>query len=239
MTDEEKKRIVSEPPPPTDEIDDEWGDDDQTLVRELPEGVVKSQPVPPSDVVAWFPDVHASNRPGGSDLEERTILGSDHERLGARLESLARTAFPIESASLPWPRIQDALHRAWGESWTPTLRLDAAAKLRATELVRLDDEQCALAHDCVIRGRMLIVGGPGTGKSVVARAIASTRWPVATRSIPARRSTTPPSPRSTTPSTTTSPRPAASRSSSRPCAAPTRPSMRATTTPPVRSAPGA
>ncbi len=52
MTDEDKKRIVSEPPPPTDEIDGEWGDDDQTLVRELPEGVVKSQPAQPSEAVA-------------------------------------------------------------------------------------------------------------------------------------------------------------------------------------------
>jgi len=41
MTDEEKK-IVSVPPPPTDEIDGEWGDDDQTLVREAP--VASSQP---------------------------------------------------------------------------------------------------------------------------------------------------------------------------------------------------
>lgn len=36
MTDEDKKRIVSEPPPPTDEIDGEWGDDDETLVRDAP-----------------------------------------------------------------------------------------------------------------------------------------------------------------------------------------------------------
>jgi hypothetical protein len=48
MTDEDKKKIVSEPPPPTDEIDGEWGDDDQTLVRELPEGVSKVQPAPPA-----------------------------------------------------------------------------------------------------------------------------------------------------------------------------------------------
>jgi hypothetical protein len=36
MTDEDKKKIVSEPPPPTDEIDGEWGDDDETLVRDAP-----------------------------------------------------------------------------------------------------------------------------------------------------------------------------------------------------------
>jgi hypothetical protein len=52
MTDEDKKRIVSEPPPPTDEIDQEWGDDDQTLIRHLPEGVAKSQPAPPSAAVS-------------------------------------------------------------------------------------------------------------------------------------------------------------------------------------------
>jgi hypothetical protein len=51
MSEEEKKKIVSEPPPPTDEIDGEWGDDDQTLVREVPEGVIKSQPAPPSGAV--------------------------------------------------------------------------------------------------------------------------------------------------------------------------------------------
>src|SRR5215203_2267472 len=52
MTDEDKKKIVSEPPPPTDEIDGEWGDDDQTLIREVPESVLKSQPAPPAAVVA-------------------------------------------------------------------------------------------------------------------------------------------------------------------------------------------
>ena len=45
MTDEDKKRIVSEPPPPTDEIDGEWGDDDQTLIRDTA-SVSNSQPAP-------------------------------------------------------------------------------------------------------------------------------------------------------------------------------------------------
>jgi hypothetical protein len=54
MTDEDKKRIVSEPPPPTDEIDGEWegGDDEQTLIRDVPEGVSKSQPAPASAAVS-------------------------------------------------------------------------------------------------------------------------------------------------------------------------------------------
>jgi hypothetical protein len=52
MTDEDKKTIVSEPPPPTDEIDNEWGDDDETLVRDAPSlsdpprVSVKSSPAP-------------------------------------------------------------------------------------------------------------------------------------------------------------------------------------------------
>ena len=52
MNDEEKKKIVSEPPPPTDEIDGEWGDDDQTLIRDVPETVIKSQPAPPAPAVS-------------------------------------------------------------------------------------------------------------------------------------------------------------------------------------------
>jgi hypothetical protein len=52
MSDEEKKRIVSQPPPPTDEVDGEWGDDDQTLVRELPESVTQSESAPSAAAVA-------------------------------------------------------------------------------------------------------------------------------------------------------------------------------------------
>ena len=50
MTDEDKKRIVSEPPPPTDEIDGEWGDDDQTLIRDAA-SVSNSQPAPAQPAV--------------------------------------------------------------------------------------------------------------------------------------------------------------------------------------------
>jgi hypothetical protein len=52
MSDDDKKKIVSQPPPPTDEVDGEWGDDDQTLIRDVPEGVTQSQPAPAGNVVA-------------------------------------------------------------------------------------------------------------------------------------------------------------------------------------------
>jgi hypothetical protein len=59
MTDEDKKKIVSEPPPPTDEIDGEWGDDDETLVRDAP-----SLSDPPK--VSVRPSAPASSPPAAS-----------------------------------------------------------------------------------------------------------------------------------------------------------------------------
>ncbi len=62
-----------------------------------------------------------------------------------------------------------ALHELWCETWTPALRLGHRTKLRRDELVALDADQLKLL-DCIDQNpRMLVTGGAGTGKTLVAR----------------------------------------------------------------------
>lgn len=125
--------------------------------------------VPHTRVVVFFPEMLVTSTPGGSDFEDRVLTGADLDRLGPRLRGMSERAFPNSDASLPWTRIHDVLHSMWGESWVPSLQLERVQEKRAHELVKLDSEQRALAHDTDVRGRLLVLGGPGTGKSLVAR----------------------------------------------------------------------
>lgn len=142
-------------------------------LREMLSGELDPESVPFTRVVVCFPNMLVANKPSGGDLEDRVLTGGDFAELGARLRGMAQRAFPHESPALPWQRIHDVLHRTWGESWVPSLQLEKIRKLRGEELVRLDGQQRMLAQDTEVRGRLLVLGGPGTGKSLVAREFAS------------------------------------------------------------------
>ena len=138
-------------------------------LRELLADAVGQDNIPFSRVIVFFPEMFVTNRPSGSDLEDRVLTGSDLAALAGRLRNIVNTALRSEVPALPWTRIHDVLHRAWGESWTPSLQLERVQARRSEELVALDAEQRMLAHDTDVRGRLLVLGGPGTGKSLVAR----------------------------------------------------------------------
>lgn len=130
--------------------------------------------VPPTFVMLCFPDMFSATRPGGSDLEGRVLLGGDLPHLDRVLRGIAEKAFnPNEERTFPWDRIEKAVHRTWGESWVPRLQLEQLQASRAKELVLLDAQQRLLARDTNVRGRLLVLGGPGSGKSLVAREAAA------------------------------------------------------------------
>lgn len=138
-------------------------------LRELLREELGPRNVPHTFVAVMFPGMHADRAPTGSDLEGRVLVANDLPHLGARIESIVLRAFPEREPDLPWDRIEAVLHRAWGERWVPNLRLEEIQALRQEELVQLDADQVLLAHDTDVRGRLLVLGGPGTGKSLVAR----------------------------------------------------------------------
>ena len=63
----------------------------------------------------------------------------------------------------------DALHSLWCETWTPRLSLGARVRLRDQELVPLDRDQLERLELIAHNPRFLVRGGPGTGKTLLAR----------------------------------------------------------------------
>ncbi len=125
---------------------------------------------PPSFVVLCFPEVNANTRPSASDLEGRVFVAGDVPHLGVALGALADRVFSVRDVrNVSWTRVRDALHTAWGETWVPSLHLSRIQAERTGVLVKLDAQQRLLARDTDVIGRLEVLGGPGSGKSLIAR----------------------------------------------------------------------
>ena len=116
-----------------------------------------------------FPDVLGYNGPSGSDIEGRVLLAVHLPHLQAALLAFANGFFP--AAGAPTTSIREQIHRDWGEGWTPQLRFTDALAERRRAIVELDAAQRMLARRTQVRGRLLVLGGPGSGKTLVAREV--------------------------------------------------------------------
>jgi len=125
-------------------------------------------------VATAFPDMPFSNPPGQGDLEGVVIGQQDLPFLREALEALRDRLFdpdrrPRDGRWIP------ALHGLWGETWTPRLALGQRARLDETDRVALDEEQIGLLAQIADNDRMLVDGGAGTGKTLLACEVAR-RW---------------------------------------------------------------
>ena len=125
-------------------------------------------PIPAHGIATWFADTPVDeNAPIQDDLRGR-LLGSNHlawcaEALPPLLvHTIGPHVRPVERSTI------NALHALWGETWTP--RLSLGQRLRADEADRLhlDETQVALLTSWQRNQRLLITGGPGTGKTLLA-----------------------------------------------------------------------
>src|SRR5690606_1464013 len=64
------------------------------------------------------------------------------------------------------------LHELWGETWVPRLGLAAATAADDEARVRLTEEQAWVLDALDENPRVVVRGGAGTGKSILARAAA-------------------------------------------------------------------
>ncbi|MBM4376734.1 MAG: NERD domain-containing protein [Deltaproteobacteria bacterium] len=127
------------------------------------------------EIGTCFPETAFRDEPTADDVRGALLGKQDMPRVGAALSALAARSFrgaEVPSAEVPWVEV---LHELWGETWTPRLALGARAALSLDELVRLEDEQLELVDGLEANPRLHVSGGPGTGKTLLARE-RFTRW---------------------------------------------------------------
>jgi hypothetical protein len=133
-------------------------------------GRLRSQgtPVPAHGIATWFPDTPVDeDAPIQDDLRGR-LLGSNHlawsgEALPPVLEAaIGSHARPVEASTIR------ALHALWGETWTPRLSLGQRLRVDEADRLQLDATQARLLNGLARNQRLLVTGGPGTGKTLLA-----------------------------------------------------------------------
>jgi hypothetical protein len=125
-------------------------------------------PVPAHGIATWFPDTPVDeDAPIQDDLRGR-LLGANHlawcsEALPDVLEQAIGThARPVEPSTIK------ALHALWGETWTPRLSLGQRLRVDEADRLHLDQSQAQLLSGLSRNHRLLVTGGPGTGKTLLA-----------------------------------------------------------------------
>ncbi|TYO98084.1 AAA domain-containing protein [Geothermobacter ehrlichii] len=122
----------------------------------------------PFAVLSIFPDTAFSNPPNQDDISELLLGSQDIPWLIDSIQSKLDKAFPA-GFLVPDGNWAGQLHRLWGESWAPRLKLGHKARINAEERLKLDAEQLRLI-DCLLGNRRLLVEGvAGSGKTLIAR----------------------------------------------------------------------
>ncbi len=123
--------------------------------------------LPPIGIAAVFPDVEFEGQPAQSDLEGLVIGARELPYLDELLPGFFDCGLP-EKEEQPSPGWIERLHSMWCENWPEALRLSCLVEGRAKQRVRLDREQFAILEGALDNDLMVVRGGAGTGKTVMA-----------------------------------------------------------------------
>ena len=146
----------------------------RVLKRKLEE--TYNGPLPPILIATAFPQTPFQSPPSHGDLTSAVLGQQDLPWLGSALEEIVERQLD-KSAPVKDQGWSSALHRLWGETWVPRISLGTRIELRGHELVPLDAVQLALLGMLDHSQRLHISGGPGTGKTLLSRALCERRAP--------------------------------------------------------------
>jgi len=122
---------------------------------------------PAFGVATCFPQTAFDAGPTQDDVAQLVLGEQDLPWLERALPALFERACPPPRAARgPWI---ERLHRLWCETWTPKLALGHRAALDAERRVRLDEQQLAVLDSLADNASLLVEGGAGTGKTLLAR----------------------------------------------------------------------
>ncbi|BDG10214.1 nuclease-related domain-containing DEAD/DEAH box helicase [Anaeromyxobacter paludicola] len=113
-----------------------------------------------------FPDVDFERGPTEDDLAGVVLSGRDLGWLEQALPRVAERALPAPGQALgAWI---DRLHRYWGETAVPCLSLGARASEVNARRLELDPLQLLALDNLLASERLLVRGGAGSGKTLLA-----------------------------------------------------------------------
>jgi len=119
-------------------------------------------------ILTIFPDTAFDTAPTQDDLNA-TLLGEmELPYLNEALKSHLDAAFPDNPRRAVGNWI-NALHELWDEVWTADLKLGTRHEINEENRIQLDATQLAVLNNIGRAGRVLVTGGAGSGKSLLAR----------------------------------------------------------------------
>ena len=121
---------------------------------------------PAHGAAVCFPDTYVGRQPSQDDLAGVVVGRGELHHLDVALPAVMDRALPPPGP----PRGQwlDALHRLWGETWVPALALGMRAQEATERCLGLDAAQLEVLDGLLENERVLVRGGAGSGKTVLA-----------------------------------------------------------------------
>ncbi|MGB8931561.1 MAG: NERD domain-containing protein [Anaeromyxobacteraceae bacterium] len=117
-------------------------------------------------VAAAFPDTEFDEQPGADDARGAVLGKTQLHWLEEYFDSIVKRALPAPHAARgDWIA---RLQKLWGESWVPSLSLGTKAQLAEEQRLALDAAQLAALEGLLGNDRVLISGGAGSGKTLLA-----------------------------------------------------------------------
>ena len=121
---------------------------------------------PAYGVGVCFPGTYVGSQPSQDNLTGIVLGKGELPYLKDALPAVLERAAPApKTARGNWI---DALHRLWGETWVPSLGLGMRAKEAQERRLRLDPVQLDVLDGILENDRVLVQGGAGSGKTLVA-----------------------------------------------------------------------